>query len=260
MESKVIVGSTMAGVRQVIANASSVDGVAPEVTGPPVILPLDGAHYASNVYSYADVQPECLIGDVTDIQGHCFLKAIDRGTDAEKMTVCVLEALAASVEVVGQQIKIYYVDSVTVYSDIVTMLNAHALLSVYFQAYLPAGGAGASLVTEQTGPLYFTQPAYTAAVQDKGGLFQFLTSNTPVRLRYVALECGVGSTVDVKVSDALGTYTHTISTGLDGDSKTHSLDYPILSGELIQVIETVSGVPVLVDKHVTLYVVKDKVV
>jgi len=203
----------------------------------------------------------CLIGDDTDLEGHCFLKAFTREADAEKMTVRVLEhATVAGVYVIGRRIDIHYVAAVTVYANIVTMLNAHPLLSLHFQAYLPAGGAGATLVTAQEDPLSFTAPALTAVVQDAGGLFTFQASHTPARLRYVALDCGVGSTVTVSASDAGGAYTRVISAGLDGNNQSHNLDYPLLANDLVSVAETVSGTPAPgVNKRVTLYVVKDRV-
>lgn len=258
-ESKVIVGNTLIGVRQRVTRLNQVNGNTPIITGPPVVTPLDGATFAGDIYRYADAQPECLVGDSTDLNGHLYVKAINLLTDAEKMKVVVVEdPLVASVEIIGYTITIRYVAAVTTYADVLALLNAHALIPTYFACYLPAGGAGASLVTAQD-VLFFTQPVLAESVLDDGGVFQFDPPIYSVRLHSIALSCGVGSVVNAAIQDRDGTNVHTLLTGASGNDVGHTIDFPFLGNQQVVIAETVSGTPApATDKYLTIYVVKDR--
>jgi len=65
LESKTIVGSSLVGVRQRVIRTDQFTGAAPIVAGPPQVDPLDGAMFDSDLYLYADIQAECLVGDLT---------------------------------------------------------------------------------------------------------------------------------------------------------------------------------------------------
>ncbi|RKY28724.1 MAG: hypothetical protein DRP83_00050 [Planctomycetota bacterium] len=257
IDSKTIVGNNLVGVRQRVIRTGQFNGVAPVVTGPPQIDPLDGAMFASDLYMYADVQPECLVGNLADVNGQVLFKAIDQTVDAKLVTISLIPGTALSVDIVGRLIVITFVNGVTTYAALLVALAAHPDLPTYFDMALP--GTGASNVIAQDA-LTFVEPPLVQAVQNDGGIFMFTPGPRAISLHSISLVCGAGSIVDAFIRDKGGANPRQILTGVAGAANDHTVDIPLLSSEEIMIQETVSGVPgVGIDKYVTLYLVKDQV-
>lgn len=255
LESKTIVGNVVTPVRQTIDKANQVTGVVPVIAGPPQIDPLDGALYDGDKYLYADIQAECLIGDPSDVNSQIVLKAIDQNTDAKRVRVRVIDDTAVSVEIVGNEIRIRINTGTTNYTNIQTALLANADLPTYFAVVKP--GTGAGIATAQEG-LNFVEPPLVQAVLDNGGIFRFAPSNRGLCLSSIGVVCGGGSTIDAYIQDIGGANPRKILSGVSGVADDHKIDIPLLTSEEVLVEETVSGAP-LVNKTVTLYLVKDQV-
>lgn len=253
--SKTIVGSSLVGVRQRVVRTGQFTGVAPVVTGPPQIDPLDGAMFDSDLYLYADIQAECLVGDLADVNGQVLFKELDQDAYAKDVTVEAVPGAALLVNIVGRKIRITFVDGTTTYAALLVALAAHPDLPTYFDMALP--GTGASNVIAQEG-LRFVEPALIQAVQDDGGIFRFTPGPRSISLHSISLVCGAASVVDAYIQDRGGANPRQILTGVAGAANDHAIDLPLLSSEEILVEETVSGVPGAgIDKYVTLYLVKE---
>jgi len=253
LDSNTLVGHALIGVRQRVDGTKQITGVSPTITGPPAIRPWDGVMFNKDLYTYADIQSECLVGDSANINAQVILKALDETVDAQKMTVTVAESTAASVTVVGRVIRINFVPGVTTYANINAMLGAHPDLPLSLAFILP--GTGAPNVFAQD-KLYFKQPALTQAVQDDGGIFRFAETERCYTLQAISLVCGAGSTVDAYIQDAGGGHPRKILAGVSGVADDHQIDLPLLSNEEVLIEETVSGGPAPgTDKYITLYLV-----
>jgi hypothetical protein len=245
-------------VRQRVKLAGQFNGVAPVVTGPPQIDPLDGAMFDGDNYLYADVQPSCLIGDPADVNAQLILKAKTQAVDAKAMKVVVLDDTAVSVRFTGSRyIEIRINTGTTTYTQIETALGLHADITANFVVVKP--GSGSVVAVPQPDPLLFLEPALVQAVQDDGGLFKFTPGNRAVTLKSIALVCGAGSVVDAFIQDKGGANPRKILSALSGVADDHIVNVPFLSSEEVVIEETASGVPIGADKYVTLYLVKETV-
>jgi len=256
VESKTIIGNELVAVRQRVKLAAQFNGVAPVITGPPQIDPLDGAYYADGVYMYSDIQPECLIGDPADVNAQVVLKALNTTVDGLGTKVVMSEGAALTVRVGAPwTIFIEYVPGTTTYALLQAALAADANVAAAFSVTLP--GTGAPFVA--AGTPKFVQPTVAQAVQDDGGVFAFTPGPRNVTLKSVSLVCGAGSTVDVYLQDKGGANPRKILAAVSGAADEHAVDVPFLATEEVMVQETASGVPVGSDKYVTLYLVKEQV-
>lgn len=254
LESKTIVGNDIVGVRQRIAAAVQISGAAPKVNSPEV-YPLDGAMFRDDLYLYADVQPECLIGDPSDVDAQVIMKAADQTYDVEKMKVVITDGTALSINVVGRVINIVLNTGATTYAALYTALGAAGLTGLQFIK----PGTGAPLVVAPTDALLFSTPPMAQAVQDVGGLFTFSPGPRSIMVKQLSLVCGAGSVVSLYFQDKGGGSPRLIASGLDGNSVQHNVEEVLLSSEEVKVVETTKGVPVSGDKDVTLYLVKERV-
>lgn len=97
----------------------------------------------------------------------------------------------------------------------------------------------------------------TATVALDGGVFVFGESAREaysVRITEIHVVCGVGSVVDVYITDADGSFPRKILDAVSGNGVRHlpSMAY-VLAGQKLRVLETVSGVPAVGNKTVTVY-------
>lgn len=259
VESKSIIGNALTAVRQCVKLAGQFNGVAPVISTSPLtpsITPLDGAHYADGLYMYSDVQPECMIGDPSDVNAQVILKAVDTTVDGLGTKVEMKEGAALSVGVAAPwKIVITFVPGTTTYAALQAALAADANISAAYTATLP--GTGAPLMVLQDVAFHDITPVQ--AVLDDGGVFSFTPGPRNITLKYLSLVCGAGSVVDVYLQDKGGANPRKILAGVSGVADEHVVDTPFLATEEVRVVETVSGVPVGVDKFVTLYLVKEQV-
>lgn len=93
-------------------------------------------------------------------------------------------------------------------------------------------------------------------IGDDGGLFIFPTVAVVTEIRAV---CGVGSVISIYVEERDGSSSVLVDSGLSGVAARHVMvpeGLPVLPSQQLRILETVSGVPVLVDKSIAVYVVK----
>lgn len=260
VDSKTIVGHTLVGVRQRVKRLGQFNGVAPVIsTSPltPTISPLDGAVFVDDLYTYADIQPFCFIGDPADVNAQVILKAVDPTVDARAIKIEMAEAAALHVAVLGgYRISIEFVPGTTTYAALQAALAADVNISAAFTASLPGTGAPNVVLQDLT----FEDPTPVQAVQDDGGIFVFTPGIRASLLKSISLVCGAGSVVDVYIQDKGGANPRKILSGVSGVADEHAVGLPFLSSEEIRVVETVSGAPGAgLDKYATLYLVKERV-
>jgi len=255
------IGTSPAGVRQEILLASQVGGTLPvrTIAGPIIYAEPEPLSYSGGIYEYGEVRKYLVLGDPAVPGGFITLRYLPQSivtgpADDWKCSIIVLDGAAEGVEVRNAQVIITLNTGVSTYASVYATLVGDALFASKIIAILDgAGGVAAIAQTEQT----FYNPSDTPVVLSDGGLFRF--GELYPELMAIHLELGAASVVTISVTDADGvSHPRNLNTGVSGAADYYvypAATVPILPNQCVVITETVNGVPVLINKFITLYAV-----
>lgn len=256
------IGTSPAGIRQEIDNKTKISGVIPILisAGPITYAEPEPVHYNGGLYEYGEVRKYLILGDPAVPGGFITLRYLPQSivagpADDWKCSVVIVDGTVESVDVRNGQIIITLDTGTSTYATVHATLLADAMFASLIVATLD--GAGGIVAIAQPEQIFYN-PAGTPVLLDGGGLFRF--GEVYVDLIGIHLELGVGSVVDITVTDADGvSHPRTIGAAVSGVADYYTYPFtapvPILPNQCVIIKESIIGVPIPASKFITLYAV-----
>ncbi len=261
------VGTHVCAVRQEIVAATKITGTAPVVVdavGPTTVSEPEPVAFHASIYEYAEVEKILFIGDPSVPGGFItarYLPASAPGAPEPdwKFDVEVVDGAAESAQIVDSLLTITLNTGVSTYATVFATIGGLALIPGRFTGVLD--GVGGVVASAQPRRPFRFPPADVVATLTDGGAFAI--GEYACRAVGLHAECGVGSVIDVEITDADGGHPRVLLTGVSGAADWHPLDVAaadMLPNQILTVTETVTGVPAPAGtlKYITLYVVNDQ--